>query len=80
MPVFGVGDDMHPDEVISQPRKASKELALLEGFLEVPDAADLTPAEAMTLVRAIESVSEVDIDRHTNGRLSLRQSANRRQP
>jgi hypothetical protein len=35
---------------------------VLERFREVPDSAELTRAQAMTLVGAIESVSEVDID------------------
>ena len=61
IPVFGVGDDMQPDEVISRPGKAKKELALLEGFPRVPDTAELTPDHAMMLIRAIESVGEVDI-------------------
>jgi len=37
IPVFGVGDDMHPDEVISRPGKVKKDLALLEGFAKIPD-------------------------------------------
>jgi hypothetical protein len=52
---------MHPDEVISRPGKAKKELALLEGFLKVPDSAELTPGQAMMLICSIESVGEVDI-------------------
>jgi hypothetical protein len=59
---FDGGEEIHPDEVISRPRKARKELAVLEDFPEVPDATELTPAQAMTLVDAIESVSEVDIE------------------
>jgi hypothetical protein len=55
-------DDIHPDEVISRTGKARKELARLEGFPAVTDAAELTPDQALTLVYAIESVSEVDID------------------
>ncbi len=42
IPVFGLGDDMHPDEVISRPGRAKKDLALLEGFPEVPDGEELT--------------------------------------
>jgi hypothetical protein len=61
IPVFGIGDDMHPDEVISRPGKAKKDLALLEGFLKVPDTAELTPDHAMVLICAIESVGNVDI-------------------
>jgi hypothetical protein len=61
MPAFGVGNDMHPDEVIRRPGKAKKELALLEGFPKVPDTAELTPSHAMMLIGAIEGVSEVDI-------------------
>jgi hypothetical protein len=61
LPVFGVGDDMHPDDVISRPAQAKKDLALLEGFPKVPDAAELTPGQAMTLICAIESVGDVDI-------------------
>jgi hypothetical protein len=60
--LFGVGDDMHPDEVISRPGKAKKDLALLEGFPKIPDTAELTPDRAMMLICAIESVGEVDID------------------
>ena len=58
---LGGGADIHPDEVVSRPAEARKELALLEGFPEIPDAAELTPDQAMTLVHAIESVGEVDI-------------------
>ena len=58
---LGGGEYTHPDEVISRPGEAKKELALLEGFPEVPDAAELTPAQAMTLICAIESVGGVDI-------------------
>jgi hypothetical protein len=61
MPVFGVSNDMHPDEVISRPGKAKKELALLEGFPKVPDTAVLTPSHAMMLIGAIEGVSKVDM-------------------
>jgi len=32
IPVFGIDNDMHPDEVVSRPGEAKKELALLEGF------------------------------------------------
>jgi hypothetical protein len=29
IPVFGIGNDMHPDEVVSRPGEAKKELAML---------------------------------------------------
>jgi hypothetical protein len=61
LPVFGVGDDMHPDDVVSRPAQAKKDLALLEGFPKVPDSTALTPGQAMTLIGAIESVDDVDI-------------------
>jgi hypothetical protein len=53
---------MHPDEVISRPGEAKKELAMLEGFPKVPDTAELTPGQAMSLICAIESVGDVDIE------------------
>jgi hypothetical protein len=53
---------MHPNEVIGRPAKIKKDLALLEGFPKVPDTAQLTGAQAMTLIYAIESASEVDIE------------------
>jgi hypothetical protein len=61
IPLFGVGDDIQPDEVISRPGKAKKELALLEGFPRLPDTTELTRGQAMSLICAIESVGEVDI-------------------
>jgi hypothetical protein len=61
IPVFGIGEDMHTDEVISRPGKAKKDLALLEGFPKLPDSAELAPDRAMMLICAIESVGEVDI-------------------
>jgi hypothetical protein len=61
IPVFGVGADIQPDDVIRRPGKAKKELALLEGFPKLPDAAELTPGQAMKLICEIESIGEVDI-------------------
>jgi hypothetical protein len=61
IPVFGISEDMQTEEVISRPGKDKKDLALLEGFPKLPDSAELTSAQAMTLVCAIESVGEVDI-------------------
>jgi hypothetical protein len=61
IPPFGVGDDLHADEVISGPGNAKKDLALLEGFPKVPDTAELTRDRAMMLICAIEGVGEVDI-------------------
>jgi hypothetical protein len=61
IPVFGIGDDIQPDEVISRPGKAKKDLVLLEGFPKLPDSAEMTRGQAMMLIGMIESVGEVDI-------------------
>jgi hypothetical protein len=51
----------HPDEARTLAQLAKDEVVLLEGFLELPDEAELTADHATTLISSIEGAAEVDV-------------------